>query len=264
MRFYLFVACMVTTHLVFDLVKSSSGLHGFFSITNFGLNQFLPGSLCAVYCGIFVSHSAMLKKKYNIYGFSEENAPAGSTLPSPPRDIRSFLSITMSFLKTNLYLFVLGLALMGIDNLLTTHSIPHRFFALFLCPILYFLGFFLYTYKIFHYRTNVMMLIICLHWALTVYFPLLAGLSAQIFTPIYKWMLPGLKTTGEIAVVTSEVPSLTGAFSSSVETGSRENLETHGNCDAGKNDGTANQPDEPLVAITAPGIIHSSSYSCLE
>ena len=256
MRFYLFVAWMVMTHLVFDLVKTSPVLDGLYSITRFGICQFIPCSLCMVYCGIFFSHSAMLKKKYNIYGYIEEIAIGnGSTLPSPPRDSRSFISMTMSYLKTEMYLLLLGVALMGVDMTLTKLSGHHYSF---LCPILYFLGFFLYAYNVFHYRTNAIMLGICINCCIFVYLPLFAGTSV-----VSLWALPGVRPADGAASVTSAAPSVTGASTVSVETGTTGlNLVQDRNRDVGGTDATASQPDKRLVAITAPGIIYDSDCFC--
>jgi hypothetical protein len=255
MRFYLFVACMVMTHLVFDLVKTSPVLDGLYSITRYGICQFIPCSLCMVYCGIFFSHSAMLKKKYNIYGYIEEIATAdGSTLPSPPRDSRSFISITMSHLKTEMYLVLLGVALMGVDMTLTKLSGHHYSF---LCPILYFLGFFLYAYNVFHYRTNAIMLGICINCWIFVYFPVFVGFYSEHF----KRAFPGYIPVVGAASVTSAAPSVTGDSTVSVEMGTTGlNLVQDRNRDVGGTDATANQPDKRLVAITAPGIIYDSDY----
>jgi hypothetical protein len=262
MRFYLFVACMVTTHILFNMIKASPGLQGFFSITHVGLCQSIPGCMCCVYCGIFLSHSAMLKKKYNVYGFIEENAPANaSALPSPPRDNRSFLSIAMSYWKMNLYLFVLGLALMGIDIMLTKHIGPQHIFTSFMCPILYFLGFFFYAFRVFHYRTSLLMLLLCLQIWVIVHYVLLFCHSALLLGFIYTRMI---RMAGGVAAVTSEVPSVTGASTASVETGTGSNLKTQGNRGPGGTDSTANQLDERPIDITAPGIINTSDYSHLK
>jgi hypothetical protein len=257
MRFYLFVACMVMTHLVFDLVKTSPVLDGLYSITRFGICQFIPSSLCMAYCGIFLSHSAMLKKKYNIYGYIEEIATAnGSTLPSPPRDNRSFVSMTMSYLKTEMYLVLLGVALMGVDMTLTKLSGHHYSF---LCPTLYFLGFFFYAYNVFHYRTNVIMLLICINCWVFVYHVTFAGISIMSLL----WALPVVRPVDGAASVTSAAPSVTGASTVSVETGATGlNFVQDRNRDVGGTDATASQPDKRLVAITAPGIIYDSDCFC--
>jgi hypothetical protein len=262
MRFYLFVACMVTTHTLFNMIKASPGLQGFFSITHVGLCKFIPGCVCCVYCGIFLSHSAMLKEKYNAYGFIEENAPANdSALPSPPRDNRSFLSIAMSYSKMNLYLFVLGLALMGIDIMLTKHSGPQHIFTSFMCPILYFLGFFFYAFRVFHYRTSLIMPFLCLQIWVIVYNVFLFSPSILLLSFIYRRMI---RTAAGVAAVTSDVPPVTGDSTASVETGTGSNLKTQENRGLGGTDSTANQPDERPIDITAAGIRNTSDYSRLK
>lgn len=255
MKLYLFAVCMVTTpHLLFKIVMASPGLYGFNAITHIGLCQSISTSLRIVYCGIFCSHSAMLTKRSITFGFIGDAASAnGSALPSPPRDYRSFLSITMSYLRTYLYLFVLGLALMGVDIMLVKHGIPHHLFTS-LCPILYFLGILSYTVQIFDFRTNLILMIICAELEALNYNIALGVFGMYLMITV---MSLGVKPAGGVVAVTSTVPVVAGASTASVETGTGQNLETRRNPSLTGSDSAVNQQDGGLVANAAAGIIYT-------
>ena len=75
--------------------------------------------------------------------------------------------------------------------------------------------------------------------------------------------LPDDRPVVGAASVTSAAPSVTGASTVSVETGTTGlNLVQDRNRDVGGTDATASQPDKRLVAITAPGIIYDSDCFC--
>lgn len=160
MKFYVFIAFVVVLYLVWHVVKAHIGSLVFSSGIHSSVSESLESTVSIVYSGVMASHSAMFNDKHfrNCFGFIEETAAADGTLPSPPLVKRSFLSISMSYLKTSLYLFVLLLAVLGFKIILTTHLGPHSSLV---CSILYFLGCFLYTYQVFNFQTNVVMLKLC-------------------------------------------------------------------------------------------------------
>lgn len=251
MRFYVFIAFMVVSRLVWNVVKAHTGSDMFFSITHSSISESLESTLSIVYCGVIASHTAMLNKKYfgNYFGFVDEIADAFGSLPSPPRVKRSFLAITTSYLTSSLYLTVLVLAIMGINIILTENNIPKIPSTSFLWPFLYFLGFFLCTYQVFSVRTNLAMLVF---WAQIMACRFLPTLFCGL---VYNMNIASNSTrSGERVTGSSVISPLTVASTAFVETDTGSNLTTQ------DDQGSAGS-NTRLASTDAPGIINIYDYS---
>jgi hypothetical protein len=111
------------------------------------------------YAFIFENHSTTQNEVHTVVGFVDDNGRADSTAGSPlspPRVTYSTFSITMSYLKINLCLAVLvvfisfGMRLVqGVGLLPAFHP--------YLDVALYCGGFFFYTYRVYNYRTNILL-----------------------------------------------------------------------------------------------------------
>jgi hypothetical protein len=111
------------------------------------------------YSCIFMSHSATPNEMNTVVGFVDDDGridgTAGSPL-SPPRVTYSKFSITMSYLKINLYLTALAVVI-DFGNLLVKGVGLSPAFYPYLAVVLYCGGFFFYTYRVFNYRTNILL-----------------------------------------------------------------------------------------------------------
>lgn len=109
---------------------------------------------------IVENHSTTPKEDYTIIGFVDDDGGVdgtAGTLLSPPRVTYSKFWITMSYLKVNLYLVALYLAICSISNLLITRIGHLTLVVQYLPVILYLAGFSFYTYRVFNYRTNILL-----------------------------------------------------------------------------------------------------------
>lgn len=213
LRFYVFVIFVMVAHLVFYVVRAYIGWRNFSSTTHIGITESLESAMSIAYCGMMASHSAMFNEKHfdNCFGYIEETAASDGTLPSPPRVKRSFLSIAMSYLQTNLYLLVLVLAVMGVNIILTKHSDFHPSSTSLVCSILYFLGGVLYTYQVFNIRTNVIILMACVYNMTMVINPGYLGALIMIFPDFHSKIFLRHRKISRAVTGASDISPLTGA-----------------------------------------------------
>lgn len=247
MSFYVSVAFVLVERIVFGVVKAYVGQQIFSSAMQIGTIEVLESTMLIVYCGIMASHSAMLNKKHHTicFAFIEETADADGTLPSPPRVRRSFLSILMSYLQTNLYLFALDLAVMGVSITLTKRNSLHPSAISLLLSILHFVGFFLYAYQVFNIRTNVAILMVCVFIA-NMDSSYLIYIMIVLLPVIYFKMFPHPTEPKRVVTGASVIPPSTGTSTASVETGAESNL-------LAQNDLVREQTSTSFVATDAPG-----------
>lgn len=111
------------------------------------------------YVSITPNHSKTPMNAYTVIGFIDDDRSvydAEGTPLSPGRITYSRFFITMSYLKLNLYLLVLGIAVFGFDCLLFKRMGHLPVFYDYLSCLLYCVGIILYTSRVFNYRTNIL------------------------------------------------------------------------------------------------------------
>jgi hypothetical protein len=115
--------------------------------------------MLVAYRSIFASHTITPNELNTIIGFVDDDGLADSTARSPlspPRVTYSTFSITMSYLKINMYLSVLAVVI-GLGNVLVKHVVfDLAAYYPYLANALYCGGFFFYTCRVFNYRTNIL------------------------------------------------------------------------------------------------------------
>jgi hypothetical protein len=159
----LFVVILSIVAVEFTLLYTALALKSYQKYKDFNCCGFLLWKSIAfmlvAYRSIFASHTITPNELNTIIGFVDDNGLADSTARSPlspPRVTYSTFSITMSYLKINMYLSVLAVVI-GLGNVLVKHvGLDLAAYYPYLAVALYCGGFFFYTCRVFNYRTNVL------------------------------------------------------------------------------------------------------------
>ena len=188
----------------------------FVQVAYFPTVAFAP---CAYYF-IFLDHVTAPMEGYKVIGFIDDGGCVDSTSGTPltpPRVMYSKFSITMSYLKVNLYLAVLGAAVSGIQYLRAKHM-GYSEASIILPIILFGVGFFLYTSQVFNYRTNLLLTVGALlyYFALIVFHTIGTGyfihfffLGCMVLYVSYHF----LRYSGGNATISTVIESYSGSYS---------------------------------------------------
>ena len=173
---------------------------------------FLP----IAYYHIFSNHNTTTPNELNrVFGFIDDDgrmdSTAGSPL-SPPRVTHSKLSIIMSYIKVNLYLCALAVAIVNPYSLSLFERVGlHLALFQYVAAGLYILGYFSYTSRVYNHQTNILLAVAIVFTVLFIafsdgsYFGCL-WIAVEICS--YYFLRHGGESTAEVTSDSTEAPSI--------------------------------------------------------